>query len=496
MVPEEKDLASILLVEDDKNARRLMALGLEGKGHNVTICAGPNEAETALTQERFEVVLTDLRMEGRDAGLDVVQMSVREQPEARVLLVTAYASAETAVEALKHGAFDYLTKPVSGEELAQAVECALVDIEENREPGTENGGQRTEDRRRRTGDRRRKADDGKQRAEDRRQRTKDRRRKTENEGLIGQSIAMRRVRERLLRVARRDFTVLISGESGTGKEVAARFVHAHSSRSGGSFVPVHCGAIPADLFESELFGHVRGAFTGAESDRSGLMESADGGTLFLDEIGDMPLSVQVKLLRVLQDHRVRRVGAEEERKIDVRVVAASNRDLAAEVGRGNFRQDLFYRLNVVPVHMPPLRQRQEDIPLLVDHLLARWSQGEERLRLAPETMKKLASFPLPGNVRELENLLQRMIALADDSVLTPSILNEIRMEEAPGKELSLRQLQEDGINMDDALEDVERRLVRQALDESHGNITRAAELLGVSFRSLRYRLRKLGLKES
>ncbi|MDQ6959055.1 MAG: sigma-54 dependent transcriptional regulator [Mariprofundaceae bacterium] len=309
-------------------------------------------------------------------------------------------------------------------------------------------------------------------------------------------MAMRRVRERLLRVARRDFTVLISGESGTGKEVAARFVHAHSSRSRGSFVPVHCGAIPADLFESELFGHVRGAFTGAEHNRGGLMESANGGTLFLDEIGDMPLAIQVKLLRVLQDHWVRRVGAEEERKIDVRVVAASNRDLAAEVERGNFRQDLFYRLNVVPVHMPPLRQRQEDIPLLVDHLLMRWSQGEERLRLAPETMKKLASLPLPGNVRELENLLQRMIALTDDSVLTPSILNELRIEEAPGKELSLRQLQEDGVNLDDALEDVERRLVRQALDESHGNITRGAELLGVSFRSLRYRLRKLGLKAS
>jgi len=457
---EEKDLASVLLVEDDKNARRLMALGLEEKGHNVTVCVGPDEAKMALTQGRFEVVLTDLRMEGRDAGLDVVQMSVREQPEARVLLVTAYASAETAVEALKHGAFDYLTKPVSGEELAQAVECALVDIKVDNHKHSERG----------TGG--------------------------DEEGLIGQSIAMRRVRERLLRVARRDFTVLISGESGTGKEVAARFVHAHSSRSGGPFVPVHCGAIPADLFESELFGHVRGAFTGAEIDRSGLMESADGGTLFLDEIGDMPLSIQVKLLRVLQDHRVRRVGAEEERKIDVRVVAASNRDLAAEVERGNFRQDLFYRLNVVPVHMPPLRQRQEDIPLLVDHLLMRWSQGEERLRLAPETMKKLASFPLPGNVRELENLLQRMIALADDSVLTPSILNELRMEEAPGKELSLRQLQEDGVNLDDALEDVERRLVRQALDESHGNITRAAELLGVSFRSLRYRLRKLGLKAS
>ncbi len=480
-------MANVLLVEDDRNARRLMALGLEGKGHHVTVCAGSDEAEAALTQDRFEVVLTDLRMEGRDAGLDVVQMSVREQPEARVLLVTAYASAESAVEALKHGAFDYLTKPVSGEELAQAVEGALTDIEENR-------GRRAGDRRRRAGDRRRKTGGEEWKEGDRRRRTKDRRQKTGNGGLIGQSIAMRRVRERLLRVARRDFTVLISGESGTGKEVAARFVHTHSVRSSGPFVPVHCGAIPADLFESELFGHVRGAFTGAERDRFGLMESADGGTLFLDEIGDMPLTIQVKLLRVLQDYRVRRVGAEEERKVDIRVVAATNRDLATEVKRGNFRQDLFYRLNVVPVHMPPLRQRQEDIPLLAGHLLARWSQGDQQLRLSPEAIKKLASLPLPGNVRELENLLQRMIALADGSVLTTDILDELRMEETPEKELSLRQLREDGVNLDDALDGMERCLVQQALDASHGNITRAAGFLGVSFRSLRYRLRKLGLK--
>ncbi|MDQ6960026.1 MAG: sigma-54 dependent transcriptional regulator [Mariprofundaceae bacterium] len=459
-------MASVLLVEDDRNARRLMALGLEEKGHEVTSCTGPDEAMTALTQDHFDVVLTDLRMEGRDAGLDVVQMSVCEQPEARVLLVTAYASAETAVEALKQGAFDYLTKPVSGEDLAQAVECALADIEENRGQGTEDG-------ERRAGDRRGK-----------------------NEGLIGQSIAIRRVRERLLRAARRDFTVLISGESGTGKEIAARFVHTHSGRSSGPFVPVHCGAIPFDLFESELFGHVRGAFTGAESDRIGLMESANGGTLFLDEIGDMPLAVQVKLLRALQDHRVRRVGAEEERKVDIRIVAASNRDLDAEVKHGGFRQDLFYRLNVVPVHMPPLRQRREDIPLLVDHFLTCWSQGGKPLRLAPDAMKKLASFPLPGNVRELENLLQRMIALADGSLLPSSVLDELRTDETPEKELSLQQLQEDDVNLDDALGGVERRLVRQALDESHGSITRAAKLLGISFRSLRYRLRKLGVKTS
>ncbi len=482
-------MASVLLVEDDRNARRLMVLALQQRGHDVTACAGPDEAMTALMRECFDVVLTDLRMEGRDAGLDVVKMSVCEQPEARVLLVTAYASAETAVEALKQGAFDYLTKPVSGEDLAQAVESALTDIEENRRPGAE-------DRDKRKGDRRRRARGGKQGMKDRRRRTEDRRQKMENEDLIGQSIAMRRVRERLLRVARRDFTVLISGESGTGKEIAARFVHAHSGRSSGPFVPVHCGAIPFDLFESELFGHVRGAFTGAEGDRAGLMESANSGTLFLDEIGDMPPAIQVKLLRVLQDHRVRRVGAEEERKIDVRIVAASNRDLEAEVKCGNFRQDLFYRLNVVPVYMPPLRQRREDIPLLVAHLLTRWSQGDKPLHLAPDAMKKLVSFPLPGNVRELENLLQRMIALADGSFLPASILDELSMEETPEKELSLRQLQEDDVNLDDALEGAERRLVRQALDDSHGNITRAAGLLGISFRSLRYRLRKLGIKIS
>jgi len=501
-----------------------MTIGLQEKGHEVTICAGPDEVLTALAQKRFDIVLTDLRMDGRDAGLDVVQMSVHEQPEARILLVTAYASAETAVEALKEGAFDYLTKPVSGEDLAQAVERALVDIEDNREPGTRSPAtphpwsmEAGEGRERRIEDRRAETKGGKQRTEDtqsrdpasvghgcgRRQRTKDRRHavprrreKTENAGLIGQSIAMRRVRERLLRAAGRDFTVLVSGESGTGKELAARFVHMHSNRLSGPFVPVHCGAIPAELFESELFGHVRGAFTSAETDRAGLMETANGGTLFLDEIGDMPLSMQVKLLRVLQDCRVRRVGAEKERKVDVRVVAATNRDLAAEVKRGNFRQDLFYRLNVVPVHMPPLRQRQEDIPLLVDHLLVRWSSGAVQLRLSPEAMNKIASFSLPGNVRELENILQRMIALADGPVFGADILDELHMEEIPGKELSLQQLQEDDINLDDALDGVERRLAKQALDASHGNITKAAKLLGVSFRSLRYRLRKLGIKIS
>lgn len=453
-------MAHILLVDDDKNARRLMTIGLQEKGHEITACAGPDEVAAALAQARFDVVLTDLRMDGRDAGLDVVQMSMAAQPEARILLVTAYASAETAVEALKYGAFDYLTKPVSGEDLAQAVERALEDLRHDVQHDSEQA-------------------------------------VDENSGiLIGQSIAMRRVRERIMRAAKRDFTVLISGESGTGKELAARLVHMNSDRHSGPFVPVHCGAIPADLFESELFGHVRGAFTGATNDRAGLMETADSGTLFLDEIGEMPLPVQVKLLRVLQDCRVRRVGAEKERHVDIRIVAASNRDLAAEVQRGHFRQDLFYRLNVVPVHMPPLRQRQEDIPQLVEYLLARWSQGEETLHIAPEGIAKLSSLSLPGNVRELENILQRMIALADGCVLNMDILDELRGEEIPDQALSLQQLQDNDMNLEDALEGVEHRLLQQALDSSHGNITKAAKLLGVSFRSLRYRLRKLGVNTS
>ncbi len=451
-------MATILLVEDDRNARRLMTMALESRGHVVTACEGPAAASEALTSGRFDVVLTDLRMDGRDAGLDVVRESRQRQPEARVLLVTAYASAETAVEALKCGAFDYLTKPVSGEELALAVEQALADAAVGVEPAREE--QEDED----TG------------------------------MLIGRSLAMRRVRERLARAADKDFTILISGESGTGKEVAARFAHARSRRRAGPFVPVHCGAIPGELFEAELFGAARGAFTGAVSDRAGLVESAAGGTLFLDEVGEMPMFIQVKLLRVLQDHHVRRVGESTERSVDVRVIAATNRDLAEEVRCGRFREDLFYRLNVVPVHMPPLRQRREDIPLLVDALLARHAPRGMRPRLSEAALDRLMRLPLPGNVRELENLLQRMMALAEGEVLGPELLEGMGGAREEDEAWSLARLREEEMNLDEALEAVERRLVREALDASGGNVTRAAGMLGISFRSLRYRLKKLGLK--
>lgn len=452
-------MAEVLLVEDEANARKILRLGLEHQGHVVSEASDTAEAEAALKSRAFDVVLTDLRMEGRDAGLDVIALAHQLQSEVPVILLTAYASAETAVQAMKRGAFDYLTKPVSTEELADAVERALEDG--GRPQGQQAG----------AGD------------------TAEPHAGTE---LIGETEVMQRVRERLNRAAKSDFTVLISGESGTGKELAARYVHEHSSRRHGAFVPVHCGAIPEGLFESELFGHRKGAFTGAESDRVGLMQSASGGTLFLDEVGEMPLSAQVKLLRALQERRIRPVGDDREHAIDVRVIAATNRDLEAEVRKGRFREDLFFRLNVVPVHLPPLRLRRDDIPLLARALVRQWSDG--RVRLSEACLRRLSALPLMGNVRELENLLQRMLALSDGGDLDVDLVDELYPTQAKTDTgLSLATLEQTGMNLDACLEQQERALIEEALTATGGNITQAAERLGISFRSLRYRLKKLGL---
>ncbi len=453
-------MAEILFVEDDPNARKILSASLTMQGHAVTACGSVKEAEQALSERRFDVVLTDLRMDGRDAGLEVLERARSLQPEARCLLLTAYASAETAVAAMKQGAFDYLTKPVSSEELADAVERALADAAASAKAGRSPASQPV--------------------AVD-----------EDGEELVGVSAAMRRVRERLARAAATDFTVLIIGESGTGKELAARMIHRRSARASGPFVPVHCGAIPEGLFEAELFGHSKGAFTGAEYARTGLIEAADGGTLFLDEVGEMPLSMQVKLLRALQERSIRRVGEDEERPVDVRVIAATNRDLETEVRAGRFREDLFFRLNVIPVHLPPLRSRREDIPVLAEHLVRKWSEG--RARLTPEALERLARLPLMGNVRELENLLQRMLALSDDGTLDADLLDEVLPESLPavsgGPTLEDCARYPDGL--DGVLAEVERRLVEDAIAASGGVLKRAAERLGISFRSLRYRLDKL-----
>jgi len=455
-------MADLLLVEDEVNARRILALGLELQGHQVKTCASPEEAEIRMKSATFDVVLTDLRMQGRDAGLEVIRMSQSLQPDARVLLLTAYASADTAVSAMKQGAFDYLTKPVSGEELAAAVERALLDAGDDRADAGLNAISALTPA---DGP----ADDGM---------------------LTGDSEVMQRVRQRLQRAGRSQFTVLVSGESGTGKELAARYAHACSTRNREAFTPVHCGAIPEGLFESELFGYRKGAFTGAEADRAGLIESTNGGTLFLDEVGDMPLSAQVKLLRVLQEYRIRRVGDDRERDVDVRVIAATNRDLEADVRQGLFREDLFFRLNVLPVRMPALRQRREDIPALARTIVRRWSEG--RARLSESCLKRLMMLPFTGNVRELENLLQRMLALSDSYELDASLLDEMYSGQPANSQVSLQALHESALNLDAWLETSERQMIDQALLKTGGNITRAAEELGISFRSLRYRLKKDG----
>ncbi len=450
-------MADILLVEDEDNARKILAMGLEMHGHHVVGCATVEEAEVCMNSRCFDVILTDLRMQGCDAGLDVIRLAQKLQPESRSLLLTAYASTDTAVAAIKEGAFDYLTKPVSSEELAAAVERALAD-----------GGELPQE-----------ADVSVDALHG-------------EPLLIGHSELMQRVKSRLMRAAQSDFTVLISGESGTGKELAARFLHLHSSRCSSPFVPVHCGAIPEGLFESELFGHRKGAFTGADFDRQGLVESANGGTLFLDEVGEMPLSAQVKLLRVLQEKRIRRVGEDHERDVNIRVVAASNRDLHAEVRQGSFREDLFFRLNVVPVHMPPLRLRSEDIPELAEAIVRRWSEG--RVRITADCMVHLCRLPLAGNVRELENILQRMLALSDGDDLALDLLLEL-YDPPPQQVDEVGGIENCSGGLDAELERVEKAWIEQALQASGGNVTKAAKTLGISFRSLRYRLKKLEMAD-
>ena len=447
-------MADILLVEDEANVRNILTLSINTFGHEVTACASPQEAEQAMLSQTFNLIITDLRMNGEDAGLDILRMAKEKQPDASTLLLTAYASSETAVEAMRQGAFDYITKPVSRTELGDVIERALSSAQQNDLPPA----------------------------------VKD---TVTTSNLIGQSLTMQRVRERLQRAAKRDFTVLISGESGTGKELAARLVHESSPRAQQAFVPVHCGAIPEELFESELFGYVKGAFTGAEQNKEGLISSANGGTLFLDEIGEMPLNVQVKLLRVLQEMKVRPVGSTQEIGVDIRIIAATNRDLAEEVKHGKFREDLFYRLNVIPVYMPPLRQRREDIPDIVHVILKRL--GAAHINISKMCMQQISCLPLAGNVRELENTIQRMLALSDDHDLDITLLQEFQPS-SQSTDVSLEQMLNKGNNLDKQLEEIEKSLLEQALTQSDGNATKAAKILGIGFRSIRYRLEKLGLK--
>src|SRR5215831_73666 len=382
-------MADILVVDDETSARLTLALLLKTRGHRVTQAEGVQTAAQALVETVFDLVITDLRMPDGD-GLAVLQMAKAHCPEAEVILLTAYAGWESAKEAMRQGAFDYFEKGKEPDELLHRVDKAL----EKKALSRANDNLRRQIRERYS-----------------------------LPGIIAHSKAMQDVLELALRVAPTDATVLIQGESGTGKELIAKAIHHASRRAKGPFVAVNCGALPEPLLESEIFGHVKGAFTGATVNKKGLFEEAHGGTVFLDEIGEMPLALQVKLLRALQDGEVRPVGSNQPIIVDVRVLAATNRDLTYLMQQGKLREDLFYRLNVIPVVLPPLRERREDIPVLAEHFLGHFGQKQGGLfRLSAEAVERLLRYPWPGNVRELENAMERIAILAGKETIGPEDL--------------------------------------------------------------------------
>jgi two-component system response regulator PilR (NtrC family) len=454
--------ARILVVDDEQSMREFLEIFFRGEGYEVVTAPDVDSAQVALDADDFDVVISDIQMPGR-SGLELLHAVKDAAPQTVVIMITAFATTETAITAMKQGAYDYVTKPFKVDELRLVVEKAL----EKRLLSAENQRLRTELR-------------------------KESRRRQ----LVGKSRAMEQLYELVGRVANTKTNVLIGGESGTGKELVARAIHDQSDRREQPFVAVNCGAIPENLLESELFGHVKGAFTGAVQNKAGLFESAHRGTLFLDEIGELPPSLQVKLLRVIQDKAVRRVGGTSDHQVDVRIVAATNRRLEEEVSASRFREDLYYRLNVIQIELPPLRERADDIPLLVQHFVEKYAAelGKPVRGFSDEALRRLVDHPFPGNVRELENLVERAVALSQGDVIGPESLPQAVLE-PPVRGLSAR-LPLEGSNLDSLVNEFERGLLEEALRQSRGVKKRAAQLLGISFRSFRYRLEKLGMEEA
>jgi len=448
----------ILIVEDEEKLRRVLALHLEGLGYEVTTTASAEEALRLAGQANL--VLTDLRLPGMN-GLDLLEALQRQNARLPVIVMTAYSSVETAVEAMKKGAADFLPKPFSLDHLATVVRKAL-EVQQLRE---ENAQLREE---------------------------LGRRYRIEN--VIGTGPKMQEVLAAVMRVAPTRTTVLLCGESGVGKDLIARVIHHHSPRAAQPFVKINCTTIPENLMESELFGYEKGAFTGASVSKPGKFELADRGTVFLDEIGDVPPAVQVKLLRVLQDREFERLGSNRTRQIDVRVIAATNADLRRALEEGNFREDLYYRLNVFPITIPPLRERREDIPLLAERFLHKFAAetGSRVEEISPEAMRKLVEYHWPGNVRELENVIERSLLYADGRVLLPE---HIRLDYAPRRAVNGTAGAVDGFLPEGmTLDEYEQHLIREALRRAGGNKSQAARLLGLTRNALRYRLSQMGLE--
>ncbi len=448
----------ILVADDEHSMQEFLDILLRKQGYEVQTVRDVASATMALDSDDYDLLITDMQMPD-GTGVDLLRHARQAAPDLVVIVITAFATTETAIEAMKEGAYDYITKPFKVDEILLVVQKAL----EKKLLATENRRLRHALR------------------SERQQRS-----------LVGNSPAMEQLYEMVSRVAATKTNVLIYGESGTGKELVARAIHDESERCERPFVALNCAAIPETLLESELFGHMKGSFTGAVANKDGLFESAEGGSLFLDEVGEISASLQVKLLRVIQEKVIRRVGGTKDTEVDVRLIAATNRRLEDEVSAGRFREDLYYRLNVIQLELPALRERMEDLPLLVHHFVEKYARelGKEVRGVQPETMDLLAHYSFPGNVRELENIIERAVALARDEWVGIDALPTAVTADVPA---ATPAIPAEGVQLEQLIADYERGLLREALSRAGGVKKKAAQLLGISFRSFRYRLEKLGL---
>ena len=452
----------ILVADDEQSMREFLDIMLKKEGYKVSLASNGEEVLKLIDKDLFDLILLDIRMPRLD-GIGVLKKIKTASPETIVIMITAYASADTAIKAMKEGAYDYITKPFKVDEIKLIIKNAL----EKKNLQKENLLLK--------------------------QVVRDRYRFG---SIIGQSSKMLALYDLLEKIAPTKTNILITGESGTGKELAAKAVHYNSSRKDKPFVTLNCGAIPESLIESELFGHMKGAFTDAITTKKGLFEMADEGTIFLDEISELPLLMQVKLLRVLQDKEFKRVGGTDDIRVDVRIISATNKDLEETVKEKRFREDLFYRLNVIQVKMPPLRDRKEDIPILTAHFLKKFSEelNKNILKVSPEALTMLLNYEYPGNVRELQNIIERAVALGNGNELTPQHLSSYLDEQIQGKRSAIDlDIPPDGIDLEKVIEEIERALLLKALGRTKGIKKKAAELLRINFRSMRYRLEKYGL---
>ncbi|MEK2690688.1 sigma-54-dependent transcriptional regulator [Bdellovibrio sp. GT3] len=453
----------ILVVDDEESIREFLEIMLKKEGYEITLAEDGQKAKDLLTKKSFDMIISDLQMP-HVTGIELLKHVKESYPDTVFMLITAFGTTETAVEAMKMGAYDYLTKPFKIDEVRLNIQNAL----RSRNLEVEN-----------------------------RTLKKELTKEYSFQSMVGNSPAMHVIFDMVKRVSQTPTNVLITGESGTGKEVVAKAIHYNGPLKDRPFVTVNCGAIPENLMESEMFGHKKGSFTGAVVDKAGLFEVADGGTLFLDEVGELPLTIQVKLLRAIQERVIRRVGATEDAKVEVRIIAATNRNLEEMVAKGTFRQDLFYRLNVINIRTPGLRERREDVPLLANHFLKKYN---ERLNknigaISVEAMEILKKYDYPGNVRELENMIERTVALEGGATILPESLPPMVNTSSGRKMASSNEIEmgDDGVDLDKVMGQIEKELLIKAIHSAGGVKKRAAKLLHISFRSMRYRIEKYNL---